>query len=256
MRAFLPALALLGGCSLVFDPSQHTRPSSVDAGLDASRPSFSAEEFCEQAASTWCEAAAGCCTAGTRDVDACTRGFQVSCGMIYGAAAASPDVRYDGAAAYAALETLGTLVSTCSVEASFWFASRQGIFAGLAGDIPGGNRCDPRALTEIEVLISIVSCADGQVCRATTMAGTEWICRAPGTSGTSCSYAIDCGASAPRCARTSDGSARTCGPGRMVGEPCLDGEECASGVCSGGDVGGVCLGAEGEAVYCAAFGSM
>lgn len=251
------ALALvlpLGACSIVFDPAPHTAPpAGIDGGTvsDAGPPSIAQDDFCPTIGAEYCGAARRCCTMLPAEFDemACRANVASACADIYGPAVFSPAIEYDGVAAYRALQMGRSLAASCSLGIQTWLTQRDGYFAGLRGSIPGGARCDPRGSTETDLLIAIMSCEPGTVCRQVT--DREWVCRAQGGAGDSCNYGFECAPSAPRCEWPGGLMRRTCGMGEPAGSPCARGDECASNVCSS-VIAGTCRPPSVDAIYCPA----
>ena len=251
--ALLAALLLpMGGCSLVFDPASHTAPpSGIDGGSvgDAGLPTIPQDQFCPTIAMEYCAAARRCCTMLPPGFDdmACRTNVASACADVYGPAVFSPKVEYDGAAAYRSLQMGRSLAQSCSLGIQTWLSQREGYFAGLRGRIPGGARCDPSGATETDLLIAIMSCEPGTVCRQVT--DREWVCRAQGGAGDSCNYGFECAPSAPRCEWPGGLMRRQCGTGEAAGSPCIRGDECASNVCSS-VIAGMCTPPSVDAIYC------
>lgn len=208
----MSSAALAGGCESL--PGTPTEPAAL----------------CAEIARLVCEADARCFEAsGMRS--ACQTAQVEACEQSVGALSADARLGYDTARAGAFLVSLDRSAQSC-------WATPVDVDAFL--DIFGGTGdadadCTPASMSESDLLVSSLSCADGNACRIHLRidGSPEGVCE-PRNDG-ACSHPWDCDAgtycSLPD--RWQPGVWGECRPRRADGWPCADDLECASLHCDG-----------------------
>lgn len=286
----LAALALVcAGCSVVYDPSAHMMgmdggrtddggmdggrtdgggtdggrtdggrtdgggtDGGGDSGTDAGPPTIALEDFCSTVAEVYCANAETCCELMTTfDRARCLSQVENDCASVYGLASTRGEIDYDEVAAYATLARGTELVEACSVGVQDFMVQRNGLLGGIVGTVGGGMDCTPASRSETDVIVAVLSCRDGQVCRE--ISATRWTCQVPAPDGEPCRYAFDC--EHGRCEQEARFLApRLCGSGEPGGSPCnpFQPDECASLACAWDATarGFQCAAATVNNVYC------
>jgi hypothetical protein len=230
----LAALALLGGCFVVNDPSDHQELSAV-----------SADDFCAEFAAVVCDAHQRCCSTADPDREACVTNWSAICAAGVGSLAADPRTGYDGTVAAEVLAEGETLSASCSVDVVPWFESRMGFQRVLSGTVAGGDECTPRNALDIPAYFSCTEL--DQAC--VQVAAGRSICADLLGQGDPCHRHFDC-AEGLYCEGGGTFTEGNCEPRLPEGEPCTANEACASQVC---DTAGTmtCVVPDPDVVYCA-----
>jgi hypothetical protein len=228
----LTLVVLAAGCG---EPSASPGGPDGAAGADGDVTKVvPAERFVSGVAQASCEHLFRCCKPaelsafGVPTKEECLKLFG-SAGAIVGdlpGAVKAGRVEYDGAKAAACLDEVA--VEACGASASDPMAGHPSCDAAIKGKVAVGSVCE----TGWE-------CGGGPICVSSGDVGDPGVCVARAKAGDPCESAFDCGESL-RCA--DDGK---CAPKKAAGAGCALGDECASGLCTGGACTGAttCTGA-------------
>ncbi|MFK7987878.1 MAG: hypothetical protein AB8I08_17805 [Sandaracinaceae bacterium] len=261
-RGLCVVALLLGGCSLVFDPSSRQMGASdagasdagatgVDAAMDAGPVDagpgdggpvgISAVQFCAQYTEAYCTSRVECCTtAGTETVEDCTMRSLDACNSAVGEFLGNSQNAYQPERGAELVQEIRA--RACDVSAVELF--RETILPTLfEGTIGLDDNCfgDPLA------------CLSPNFCVRQGLPPRPWTCSATRLAeGADCTRDWEC-ADGLACRRGALSVPTDCAPLLQDGEACRHSEECLSLVCGrapGVGVTNECLERADDAVFC------
>jgi hypothetical protein len=251
VRSYLFAL-LIGGCSLVNDPSSH-QGGAADAGQpDAGPPRVEATEFCGRFARLHCDAFFSCCdTHPMRTAEsymACVEDAESDCAAAFGTIIIDHRTGYDPMVAAEVIEEGRGYVEMCDPNIVTWSWERSGYQRALTGTVDGGDLCTPHN-TELNDNFdkpALFSCMGPS--RACVPTGGDWSCLSRADRGGHCVLYWDC-VDGLRC-DWSNILSPMCAPRLATGMPCNADPECESLVC----IDHTCRDRTQQNVYCGSDG--
>lgn len=224
MRAFL-TLALLAGCSLVFDTNDHNGDAGFpdtlgDIIIADAREAILPEELCDVIARPFCEAKASCCDTFTEDdVPACIVEFKAGCNGTIGMYVLDPRLQFNEEAAQRVLNGFIETTDTCNVDDTIDIFLYD-LLDVIDGTTPVGGQCTPTLMD----VIPAVSCIDS-VCLSNGLFN-PWTCGDARDDGGACLTYLECERPL-RC----DTRSFTCAPTLADGETCVAAVDCESHFC-------------------------